>query len=176
MTPRLGVGREAASRASGVGMGEATSLRGTLRPVGSEYRVALSWEEVADRFEARPEVAPGGPFHMVRHPRRLVIRYARKRPPYENYELMPQQLWVEGHREGRTLRVRAAVTSRPSPRGFAEALALAVSMFAANVLTDLADLRDTRQRRREERAELLGVAAATLAPLEVGDERGPFRD
>ncbi len=143
---------------------------------GSIYRLALSWPAVGECFEARPELGPGGPFRLERHSRRLVISYARARPPYDDYELMPQQLWVEGHERGRRLEVRARVVSRASPRGFAQATAFALSVFGANLLNDLADLRTTRERRREERKALLDLAAATLSPLEVGEERGPFRD
>lgn len=140
------------------------------------YRLALSWPAVGECFEARPELGPGGPFRLERHSRRLVICYARKRPPYDVYELFPQDLWIEGLDRGRQLEVQARVVSRASPRGFMEATVFALSGFGANLINDLADLRSTRERRRDERKALLDLAAATLSPLEVGEERGPFRD
>lgn len=140
------------------------------------YRVALRPEAVAEHFAARPELSPGGPFRMDVHPHRLVVRYDRQRPAYEPYELMPQQLWLDLDDRGRHLCVKVRVVSRPNPRGFAVATAHVLFEFAANLLIELADIRDTRRRRADERKALLDLAAATLAPLAVGSERGPFRD
>ncbi|MCA9707133.1 MAG: hypothetical protein KDK70_14875 [Myxococcales bacterium] len=140
------------------------------------FRVALPVDEIAERFAARPEVRPGGALVLERHESRLVVRYDRKRPPYEDYELMPQQLWIDLEDQGRDVYVKVRVVSRPSARGFGTAIGFALTNFAANVLTDLSDLRDIRQRRAQERKALLDLAAATLTPLEVGQERGPFRD
>lgn len=140
------------------------------------YRLALSVDEIVERLRARPELRPGAPMGLERHPRRLVVRYDRARPPYEAYELLPQQLWMDLEQRGRCVLVHARVVSRPSARGLAIATVFALSHFGANVLSDLADLRDTRQRRDRERRALLQLAASTFAPLEVGDEHSPFRE
>ncbi len=140
-----------------------------------EIVVALDVAEALAHLCERPELASDGPLRLDARPDGGVIKHRRARPPFEDYELAPQQLRVWLAARGDETVVTAALRIRPAWRGIAGSLALGLSHFGANWLADASDWRDIQRRRASDRRELLAVLAATYGPHEVEARRDPFR-